>query len=199
VTHRTLIPLNICLAAIICFLAVKVYAVWNTPYTMPPIPAKELGPKPDTLKSRARTEVSRVKDTYDVIVQKNLFSEDRGYDEGTESLIQPSEMVLHGTFIFGVYKAALLEVQAKEEKKGKSGNKKAKKVTVGDTIGGYRVNDILQDKVILENNAGKCCMVKLEIPKERSHARTSVSQAAQKRGVPRKRIPPKRPSRTTRK
>lgn len=197
-THRTLIPLNICLAAIICFLAVKVYAVWNSPYTMPHIPTKEVGPKPDTARSRAPTEVRRVKDTYDVIVQKNLFSEDRGYDEGTESLIQPSEMVLHGTFIFGVYKAALLEVQAKEEK-GKSGNKKAREVRVGDTIGGYRVNDILQDKVILENNAGKCCMVKLEIPKKRSHTRTSVSQTAKKKNIPKKRAPTQRPSRTRRK
>lgn len=188
--------LNLCLAGITCLLALKVYGIWhNTPASLPTV-VEEASVNPYTPRRQFGTKARKPNETYNIIVEKNLFSRNRGYNEGTESLIPPSEITLYGTFILGQYKAALLKVQ-EEEKRGVrrrktikvSPNKNAREVTVGNTIAGYRVTDILEDRVILENGAGKSYVVALEVSKERSHVRTNVSKAGKRARVSKRRAP----------
>jgi hypothetical protein len=195
VSHRTLYLVNLCLTCIVCLLVLKVYTIWNNTYALPTSVTKEAGIKAHTQKHRTRAKVRKPNDNYDIIVEKNLFSRNRSCKEETKSLISASQMVLHGTFIFGEHKAALLELQAKEQKKVRRGknpneasdNKESREVGVGDTIAGYQVANILEDKVVLKDGAGKACVVQIEIPKDRSHIRTEVSKSRKNTRTPRRR------------
>lgn len=180
--HRTLILVNLLLAGIVCLLGLKVYNVWNEPYALPKTGVKEVVVKPDRPRPQTQTRVRKPNDNYDIIVEKNLFSESRS--KGTESAVPPSEMVLHGCFIFGERKVAVLEAQEQEKKNVSRGratkvsrNKESREVTVGDRIAEYQVANILEDKIVLKDNAGKTCIVQIEIPRQRSHVRTEVSKA----------------------
>jgi len=189
------------LAGIVCLLALKVYGVWNNSQALPPTVGEGVRVKPHTSRHQAGNKIRRPSDTYNIIVEKNLFAKNRGYNEGTESLIPPSEITLYGTFVFGKYRVGLLKVQEKGQKGVRrrranevSPNQKPREVAVGDTIAGYRVTRILEDKVVLENETGKSYTVKLEISDKRSHVRTSISKARTRARAPKR----KTPRRTTR-
>lgn len=194
VSQKKLFLVNLCLTCIVCVLVLKVYSIWNNTYALPTSLTKQAGVKAHTPKHRTRAKARKANGNYDIIVEKNLFFRNRSCREETESLISASQMVLHGTFIFGEHKAALLELQAKEQKKVRRGknpnkaadNKESRQVGVGDTIAGYQVANILEDKVVLKDGAGKACVVQIEIPKDRSHIRTEVSKSRKKTRTPRR-------------
>jgi hypothetical protein len=185
---------NVCLAGIVCLLAMKLYGVWNNTYTLSTTLANEATVKAHNPGLQAHVKAKKPNEYYDVIVDKNLFSKSRSLNDGTEPLIPPSQMALHGCFIFGEYKSALLEVREQKKKKMRRGrtnrapnNRKSREVTVGDMIAGYQVAKILEEKVLLRDEAGKTCIVQIETPENRSHVRTSVSKAHKTRRIPRRR------------
>lgn len=203
--HPAITALNLCLAGIACLFAVKLYSVWYDPQNPPSTKATGVGLKPYTLRHQAGTKTRKPIDTYDGIVEGNLFSRDRKYHGGKKSLIPPSEITLYGTLIFGQYKTALLEVKEKEKRGVRrrsatqiSPSDRLREVAVGDTIAGYRVADILEDRVILENEAGKSYVVKLQISKERNHVRTSISKVGKGARVSRRRVPKRTTTRSGR-
>lgn len=192
-----LILLNICLAGIVCLLALKVYNVWNDMYALPTT-VEQVSVEPHNARRQIYTKARKTNDNYNIIVEKDLFSENRNLNEEKASLTPSSQMVLYGCFVYGEHKAALLELQEEKGEKVRRGMA-AKQVTVGDTIAGYQVTNILEDKVVLKDEAGKTCIVQIEIPKERSNARTEVSKTHEmttpKRGTSHKTATKSRPTR----
>lgn len=122
----------------------------------------------------------RPKETYDIIAQKNLFSPNRNPIEEKEEAPEPeeifdpnSELMVYGTFIMGEYKSALVKVLGGAEKQ------KATETTVGSNLARYRVTDINDDGITVEDPKGRkytlnCSKAK----KEKRDIRTAVSKKA---------------------
>lgn len=148
VSQRILMVVNVCLAGIVCLLALKLYGVWNNTYSLSTTLANEAKVKAHNPRRQAHVKAKKPDDYYHVIVDKNLFSGSRGSNEEVKSLIPPSQMALHGCLIFGEHKATLLEVREQQKKKVRRGrttkdpnNRESKGVKVGDKegIGDIRV------------------------------------------------------------
>lgn len=116
----------------------------------------------------------RNKDSYEIIAQKNLFSPKRNpfetiEEEKVEEVFDPdSELMVYGTFILGDYKSALIKTLDSDKQK-------AKEMALGSMVARYRIKDILQDSIVVEDPKGKtytlsCARAK----KERKDVRTGV-------------------------
>lgn len=197
--YRILITLNICLAFIVCLLVMKVYGVWSQGLNLPPVSVDKKVTRSDTSRYRGNIEAKRPKKSYDIMVTKNLFSPSRTETEKEHSLMSESEIILCGTLIWGEYKTALLEMPKE------AGQDALKEIKIGDTVAGYRVADILDDRVILESEqGGKSYVLDLQRQKEkRKHVRTSVPKASRRvsrgRGVEKRSVPAKRTPTSSRK
>ncbi len=94
------------------------------------------------------------RESYEIIVQKNLFSPKRSPIEQDEAAEAPppvdpdSELMVYGTFIFGTHKSALIKALGGDQKE------KAREFGVGETVSQYRIADILEDGVMLEDAQG---------------------------------------------
>lgn len=193
--YRVLLLVNLCLAGIVCLLGLKVYSVWYSPQSQPSISVDQKMTKPSTRWSAERFQAKRPMKAYDIIVTKNLFSPSRTERETGSSLESRSGIILCGTLIWGAYKTALLEMSDPK------GQEVLKEIKVGDTVAGYRVADILDDRVILESEQGnRSRVLQLQRQKEkRKHIRTSVSKGSggarstKERKVPAKRTSSPRP------
>ncbi len=183
--YRVLITLNIFLSAVMVLLGWKVYYVWHSKPRPPQALVNEDKQVNPLVKLERYIEHRKPKGNYDVIAEKNLFSSDRrGMEKEEGSLGPESGIVLCGTFVWGEHKAALLEMP--EDK----GEEKLKEIKVGDSISGYRVADILEDKVVLESEEGKTFVLNLEKgEKKRKHIRTSTPKRSEDTGARSKKVP----------
>lgn len=195
--YRVLTPLNLCLVGIVCLLGLKVYGVWHDQQSPVSISVDEKMTKPPTFGSKDGIQPKRSKEAYDIIVTKNLFSPSRTEIETGDSLHSQSGIILCGTFIWGANKTALLEMSDLK------GQDLLKEIKVGDTVAGYRVADILDDRVILESEeGGRSRVLQLQRQKEkRKHIRTSISKRSGKvsrvvKGTTERKVPAKRISRS---
>lgn len=190
--YRVLILVNLCLAGIVCLLGLKLYSVWYSPQSPVSISVDEKMTKPPTFGSKDGIQAKRLMKAYDIIVTKNLFSPSRTETETGSSLESRSGIILCGTLIWGAYKTALLEMSDLKEQEV------LKEIKVGDTVAGYWVADILDDRVILESEeGGRSHVLQLQRQKEkRKHIRTSVSKGSGKvKSTKERKIPAKRSSR----
>lgn len=182
--------LNILLAAVTVLLGWGVYHVWNNKPRPPQALVNEDKQVDPLAKLERYIKHMKPKGNYDIIVAKNLFSPDRRGTQEEGSLGPESGIALCGTLVWGEYKAALLEMpEAKEQGE-------LKEIRVGDVISGYRVADILEDKVVLENEEGKTFVLNLEKgEKRRKHIRTGTKRS-EDRMVGSKRVPERTPTRS---
>lgn len=144
------------------------------------------GGRPATNDPRQR----KPKETYEIIAQKNLFSPNRNPIEEKEEIPEPeevfdpnSELMVYGTFIIGDYKSALVKVSGGAEKQ------KATETTIGSNVARYRVTDINDEGIVVEDPKGRTYTLNCsKAKKERRDIRTAVPQrpGAQKEMAQRK-------------
>ncbi len=173
-----IVILNVGLAVISCLLALKVYGVWNRDPNLAVVSADKKATMPGAPDSKPYVGNKKPKKSYEIIVTKNLFSSSRTEGEKRASLRPESEMKLCGTLVWGRHKAALIEMP---DLKGPNA---LKDVKIGDTISGYRVADILDDKVILKSEReGRCCILNLQRQKQkRKQTGTGAPEGGGKKG-----------------
>ncbi|RMG58403.1 MAG: hypothetical protein D6713_07830, partial [Deltaproteobacteria bacterium] len=97
---------------------------------------------------------------FDVIVEKNPFHPERKIPTVEEKKAvftpppPPPQFVLYGTLISGTEKIAIME-DRRSPVILRSGRKKVSVLTVGEELSGYRVVDILPEKVVMEKGGEK--------------------------------------------
>jgi type II secretory pathway component PulC len=151
---RSLFLINIILFVIIGMLGFKLYKIWVKPTDL----IKQTAVKPPSADKKAAS-VKRPKKpdeaSYQIIVDKNLFRPSRSpvseTAEGPTTVPSKETPQLFGTTIMSGIKFAILEDPS---------TKSTKLYYVNDSIAGFIVSDIQQDKVILQK-AGKTVEVKL--------------------------------------
>jgi hypothetical protein len=170
--------LNLGLALISCLLALKVYGVWNPKLNLTVVSVDRKVTRPSAPDSKPYVENKRPKRSYEIIVTRNLFSSSRTQGEKKGSVGAESEMKLCGTLVWGRHKTALIEMP---DLKGPNA---LRDVKIGDTIAGYRVADILDDKVILKSERGeRCCILNLQRQRQkRKQTGTSAPERGGKKG-----------------
>jgi len=165
--------INLVLACLVAFFGTKIYRVWSEP-TRPVVKATRVSPK-KRVKPKARRVVqhSRVRpeSSYQVVVDKNLFSPERkGPEPGPEGEKVkepdkeeklPANILLYGVVVTGNYRKALLTNPDRSKDK-----RQFVWVSVGDTLGDYKLADIQSEKVFLEKG-GKRYEVSLYAGKKR--------------------------------
>jgi hypothetical protein len=175
--HRMIVILNVGLGLISCLLALKVYGVWNRDLSLMVGSADRKATTPSAAEFEQYTRAVSPKKSYEIIVTKNLFSSSRTEGEKRASLRAESEIKLRGTLVWGKHKAALIEMPDLK------GPNTLKDVKIGDTVAGYRVANILDDKVVLKSEReGKCCILNLQRQKQKEkHIRTDVPKGSGKK------------------
>ncbi len=147
--------INTVLACFIVFFGIKAYGIWSEEAKIDPgIQVIESAKEPSKKKRLTRTQIP-AKSTYDMIVEKNLFSPDR---EGSDS-VEPEEetnvgrlqyngetVLLYGVVVADDYKKALIIYPNKP----RAGIEKTQWVMEGDRFGNLLVASIKDESVILK-------------------------------------------------
>jgi len=148
--------INIFLAVFVVFFGVKAYGVWSEGEKTGLQTGIDDKPEVRPMK-RALKRGMLPESTYEIVVDKNLFSPERAEyipeepEPGSTvaSLkISGKKVVLYGVVLKGSFKKALI---SNSDFKGIG--KKALWVKVGDTVGDLKVADIMKDKVLLSGGA----------------------------------------------
>lgn len=184
---RSFFLLNIILFIIIGLLGIKLYKTWSRPLEIPILaPRKapaENGKDIVALRKKAVNESA-----FDVIVQKDLFRPSRTPVQkdvsASQAITSTEKPQLFGTTIMGELKSAILEDPS---------TKTTKLYRVNDSIGGFTVSDILENKVIL-SMGGSTVEVKLRDNKDFKPPKPVVTeqrapQRTPRRTAPRRRVP----------
>ena len=149
--------INLILACLVAFFGTKIYRVWSEP-SGPTVEITRVASK-KRVQSRPRRVVrkSKVKPSsfYQVVVEKNLFSPERkgpepeSGDEKEKDTVEgekgPGNILLYGIVVKGSYRKALLSNPDRTKDK-----RRFVWVSVGDSLGDYKLVDIQSEKVFLE-------------------------------------------------
>jgi hypothetical protein len=143
---RRLLLLNVLLGAVACLLAVALVGELATPHPLPPAPsgrrAQEAAPGPP----QDRTSPDPVaRNGYAVIATKNLFNPSRSEAPTGSAVATGPKPLLHGVVVDGPKSRAYLEDPVVKRTFG---------YTVGDTIGGGRLQSISPDRVVISRPDG---------------------------------------------
>lgn len=140
--------INILLIITVIILSLLLLRVWMEPVEIPVI-AK-------VAKERVAVEHGtplRPPSYYNVIVAKDLFNPFRQGAAAQSQLsakplptMQPGDLTLVGTILLADKKLAIIDI--------KSSKQEPRSYSVGDTIGGFVIKDITEDKVVLYGSAG---------------------------------------------
>jgi type II secretory pathway component PulC len=176
--------LNVFLAFIITLLGVHLYKVLAEPLEIP------TGPEPATSRIRAdriNATVSHGTDSsFDVIVSQNLFHPSRSSIQKTPDVSKPvlrNEIPqLFGTIIMSDKKMAILEDRS---------SKKSSLYGVHDSVSGFLVAQIMENKVILRKGGEKIEVnlredKKISRPKRTQGRKRAVRNARKRRSRPRR-------------
>jgi type II secretory pathway component PulC len=139
---RNFLVINLVLFIIACFLGAELYGTlirrMEVP-TEPPVAAEKKAAKDDEKKP----QFTRPK-SYDVIASANLFNPDRTSKKEEEKVAATpppkNQPKLFGTIIIGEKKLAILE---------DPGTRERKTFGISESVGGYVVSGISEDKVVL--------------------------------------------------
>jgi hypothetical protein len=177
----------------ISVLGFKFYKVATERFTLPAPPAAEA--KQTRVPPVKHVERSLNTDSYDVISELDLFRPSRSPVEKSEVKVEKGPLKdppkLFGTIILNELKTAILE---------DPDTKSTKNYRVNDTVAGFVISDILEDKVLLLRD-GENYEVKLREskgitpPKRRSVQRQPTSSTRKSINKPRRQ---RRPQRTRR-
>ena len=191
---RNYFLINLLLIMTISVLGFKVYKVATDRAALPAAPVAQ--EKQTRVPSVKHVEISVNAASYDVISDLDLFRPSRSPAEKKEVTAEkgpPKDPPkLFGTIILNELKTAILE---------DPDTKSTKNYSINDTVAGYVISDILQDKVVLQRD-GENFEVKLReskgitAPKRRSVSRQSTRRT-QKAAVKKPRRQ-RRPQRTRR-
>ena len=192
--------INLFLAVFVIFFGLKAYGVWSegekTALETQAVERREARPKKRIVKRRIPPESA-----YSVVVESNLFSRDRAElkpekpepgPEGNRLKVSRKKIILYGVIIMDDYKAAL--VGSLEQNTGwrrtklKPGERKAKWIRVGDTVGNFRVAGIKKDRIFLAEGAREHEILlydkdkpKRQVPVTKKAKPTVVREAPKKR------------------
>lgn len=190
---RNYFLINILLLITIAVLGFRFHSILATPMEIPDSPSRlEYGALKVKTSFIGRKEVGE--DSFDVISDKNLFSPSRTASRATKEEPQPtvdtSKFQLFGTTIMTHKKFALLEDPE---------SKKTKLYYLNDSIAGFTVSDIFEDKVILKKGDESIELrlradKKFTPPKTVQNRSASVSRQAKRPQTTRRR-PVRRPQR----
>jgi type II secretory pathway component PulC len=190
---RNYFLINLLLILTISVLGFKFYKVATDRVTLPAAPVAQ--EKQTRVPSVKHVERSVNAASYDVISDLDLFRPSRSPAERKEVKTQKGPLKdppkLFGTIILNKLKTAILE---------DPDTKSTKNYSVNDTVAGYVITDILQDKVVLQRD-GETYEVKLREskgiapPKRRSVKRPATRNARKAVNKPRRQ---RRPQRTRR-
>ena len=141
---RNYFLLNIVLVIILSLLGIRLYYILNTSLSIPVAPNPSIPRK--IMKNAQGNKLHIDVKSYDVIVSKNLFHPSRSAQKETPTTIanpvSDNEVPqLFGTVITNEKKLALLEDRS---------TKKARLYKVNDSISGFTVSQILENKVKLQ-------------------------------------------------
>lgn len=188
---RNYLPINLLLLIVIALLGLKLFAVASHTVAIPVALSKNQ--KERKVKPIRRPEKIDNEASYSVISKLDLFRPSRsvaGKKKVRVGKAAPKDHPkLFGTVILDGYKSAILEDPV---------TKSTKTYSVNDSIAGYLISDILEDKVVL-TRGGEPYEVKLRENKGiiTPPKRTAVNRTRPKpSNVSKKK--PKRPKRTTR-
>lgn len=172
--------LNIILAVALVFLAN--YMVWpflriNTAFTLPHV--KKPAVEKISVGEKAEEEKSPSPSDYAVIAEENLFHPKRIIPQEQASVIQQvpkPEFVLYGTLITDGLRIAYMEDKKAKEKKDT--RKKQTALRIGDTLSGFILVEVDDDKVIMKRAGEEGIVVSLNEPKVRETPAAAAPAAA---------------------
>jgi hypothetical protein len=144
---RNFFLINIILFTIIGFLGIRLYNTYTRPLDVPVLEAKKQTKTEKKITAPVKKTILN-ESFYREIYEKDLFRPSRSpvaQDAQTPQTISPKEKpVLFGTTIMGDKKFAILEDPQ---------TKSSKLYYINDSIAGFKVIDIVENKVILQKGA----------------------------------------------
>lgn len=210
---KKLILFEITFALLAAFFGWKLYGMWYVTKSNPVINL-EVKHSENILKPEPVEDIKRElppKTFYEVVAKKNLFNSKREekfeVKKKASPLLRPKvkkpkpkpriakkrrdKLALEGIVIFGNYTVALI----KNVSKPRDG---IKRVKVGETIDGYKVESISEEQLTLKEEDGTEMVLTLynkEKPGKRRHIKTKVAPSRPSRAVPKRKrpVPKKRP------
>ncbi len=190
---RNYFLINLLLITVISFLGIELYKVMDYSVEIPSLVDMEKVHKKKKVEEERRTKKKININSFNVISQKDLFRQSRTAlllkNEKVEKSLPKNAPKLFGTIILNEFKTAILE---------DPDTRTTKNYGINDSIAGYTVSEILENKVILLFNDEKV-EVKLRDSKgiktkQRRSPRTRTTTRNVKRSKP-KRVPRKTPTR----
>jgi hypothetical protein len=149
--------INVSLAVFIVFFGIKTFDVWSQGDG--PIPEMRISKNPEkpVPEKKVMERTMPPDSNYAIVAEKNLFSSNRLEfipEKQKQGLLKISEkqIFLYGVIVLGDRKKALISNPDPGPEVGKQ-LAKDKWVTLGDTIGTFKVADIQKDKIILTDGA----------------------------------------------
>jgi hypothetical protein len=167
------------------FLGLKLYKVWVQSSELPVEQSQQVQPEKKTAREKQlpeRKPKRADRTAYDVIAQNDLFRPSRSASEQKDSPTQVStkeKPILFGTIIMDNEKSAILEDPT---------TKVTKLYKINDSLAGYTVEEIQEDKVVLLKD-GNPVEVKLRAEKD-------IKMPVQKRPAVQRRRPTRRTPRS---
>jgi hypothetical protein len=176
----------IILSFIVLVLGFENYEIWSQ--SAGTVIKREVPKKPEAkaepiLASTGPREIPPPREEYKMISEKNIFNPDRkefpvaGADDVSKKANTRPQVTLYGVVVGGEYQSATIVNPGRPLQKGE---REARTVKVGDRIGDYKVAQILDDRIVIEN-AGDSFEVLLydpSAPKRRMEVKTSTPPAA---------------------
>jgi hypothetical protein len=164
---------------------VKLYNTWTKPLEIPVLASRK-SPGADSKGTMSRQEKIVNESAYNIIVQKDLFRPSRTpvkKDTSSPPVITSKEKPqLFGTTIMGELKSAILEDPT---------SKTTKLYHVNDSIGGFTISEIFENKVVLEKGGAKV-VIKLREKKDFKPPKPVVTKKQTPRRTPRRTTPRRR-------
>ncbi|NWF55270.1 MAG: hypothetical protein HXY45_10815 [Syntrophaceae bacterium] len=178
--------LSLPLLFIVLILGYENYLTWSSPGTS--VPKKEgdkrVEGKTEPLQGIPAPKEPPSRETFAVIVEKNIFSPERkefvaqaAPVPGPEKPAARPPITLYGVVIAGDYQTASIVNPGRPLQKGE---REIKTIKVGETIGEYKITKIMPDRIVLEGGEDSFEVLLLDprAPKKRVEIKTANPPAA---------------------
>jgi len=174
---------SVILFVVVLALGFKNYEIWSHPGGA--IAKREVPKRPDskaeTLPPAVAAKEIQPREGYRVIAEKNIFHPDRKEfpmlaTEQSRATVRP-QITLYGVVVSGNFQSATIVNPGRLLQKGE---REPKSVKVGDSVGDYKVEKILEDRIVMANGEDSFEVLLYDpgAPKKRIETKTPVQPAA---------------------
>ncbi len=163
---------------VVLALGFKNYEIWSFPaggVTKREVP-KRPDSKPEAITPAAPQREIQPREGFKVIAEKNIFNPDRKEFPSVAAMDQSRvsvrpQITLYGVVVSGDFQSATIVNPGRPLQKGE---REPKTVKVGDAVGDYKVSKILEDRIVMSNEADsyEILLYDPSAPKKRIEAKT---------------------------